>query len=147
MFAVQPEPLDADALVRAVSRPDAGAVVLFYGVVRDHNLGRRVERLEYEAYPELARTVMREAADEAKRRFPVLEVAAAHRTGALAVGEASLLVAVSSGHRAEAFAAGHWLVDRLKERLPVWKREVFEGGAEWLEGAPVTPPETAGPSE
>lgn len=131
---VTAEPLDPQRAVELVRRDDAGAVVVFLGVVRDHNLGRRVLYLEYDAYPEMARRVMRELAEEAMGRWPIVDVAVLHRIGHLEVGETSLLVAVSSPHRAEAFDAAHWLVDRLKERAPIWKKEVFEGGEEWIEG-------------
>lgn len=131
---VTAEPLDPQQAVELVRRDDAGAVVVFLGVVRDHNLGRRVLYLEYDAYPEMARRVMRELAEEAMGRWPIVDVAVLHRIGHLEVGETSLLVAVSSPHRAEAFDAAHWLVDRLKERAPIWKKEVFEGGEEWIEG-------------
>jgi molybdopterin synthase catalytic subunit len=134
LFEVTGEELDGARVVDAVRRDDAGAIVLFYGVVRNENLGRRVLYMEYDAYPEMAEKVMRELGDEIKSRFPVAEVAAQHRTGRLEIGETSLLVAVSSGHRREAFEACHAYVDRLKESVPVWKKEVFEGGEEWIEG-------------
>jgi molybdopterin synthase catalytic subunit len=136
---VTAEPLDPQRAVELVRRDDAGAVVVFLGVVRDHNLGRRVLYLEYDAYPEMARRVMRELAEEAMGRWPIVDVAVLHRIGHLEVGETSLLVAVSSPHRAEAFEAAHWLVDRLKERAPIWKKEVFEGGEEWIEGELPSP--------
>jgi molybdopterin synthase catalytic subunit len=134
LFEVTPEPLHGERLVEAVRRDDAGAVVLFYGIVRNENLGRRVLYLEYDAYPEMAAKVMREIADEVRGRYPVLEIACVHRSGRLEIGETSLLVAVSSGHRREAFEACHAYVDALKERAPIWKKEVFEGGEEWIEG-------------
>jgi molybdopterin synthase catalytic subunit len=90
--------------------------------------------LEYDAYPEMAEKVMRDLADEIKARFPITDIAVQHRTGRLEIGETSLLVAVSSPHRREAFEACHAYVDRLKEAVPVWKKEVFEGGEEWIEG-------------
>ncbi len=134
VFEVTAEPLDAQRLVERVRRDEAGAVALFYGVVRDNNLGRRVLYLEYDAYPEMATKVMREIADEIKARWPLTGVAIQHRTGRLEIGETSLLVAVSSPHRKEAFEACHALVDRFKEVVPVWKKEVWEGGEEWIEG-------------
>ncbi len=134
LFDVTPEPLDAQRVVEAVRRNDAGAVALFYGIVREQNLGRRVLYLEYDAYPEMAIKVMREIAAEVRSQWPVSEIAVQHRTGRIAIGETSLLVAVSSAHRGEAFEACHAYVDRLKERVPIWKKEVFEGGEEWIEG-------------
>lgn len=136
LFEVTSAPLEPQRVADHVRRDEAGAVVLFYGIVRDHNIGRRVLYLEYDAYPEMAEKVMRDLADEIKGRFPVTEIAAQHRTGRLEIGETSLLVAVSSPHRAEAFEACHAYVDRLKEGVPVWKKEVFEGGEEWIEGPP-----------
>jgi len=134
LFEVTARPLDPERVVDAVRSDEAGAVALFYGVVRNENLGRRVLYLEYEAYAEMAEKVMRELAAEIKARWPVREVAVQHRTGRLEIGETSLLVAVSSAHRREAFDACHAYVDRLKESVPVWKKEVFEGGEEWIEG-------------
>ncbi|HET9477391.1 MAG TPA: molybdenum cofactor biosynthesis protein MoaE [Dehalococcoidia bacterium] len=134
---VTDRPLDPDKLVSHVRKDEAGAVVLFYGVVRDNSLGRRVDHLEYDAYPEMAEKVMRDLADEIISRFPVTDIAIQHRTGRLEIGEASLLVALSSPHRKEGFEAAAALVDRFKEVVPVWKKEVWEGGEEWIEGEPV----------
>lgn len=143
MFLVTSDPLDAAQIVSDVSNPQSGAVALFFGVVRDHNLGRRVSHLEYDAYPPLAQRTMAEIAEETKARWPVSEVAIYHRTGRLEIGETSLLVAVASPHRAEAFEACHFCVDRVKQRVPVWKKEVWEGGEAWIEGTPVSPPQPA----
>jgi molybdopterin synthase catalytic subunit len=137
LFEVTEKPLDPEKLVSHVRKDEAGAVVLFYGVVRDNSLGRRVDHLEYDAYPEMAEKVMRDLADEIMARFPVTDIAIQHRTGRLEIGEASLLVAISSPHRKEGFAAAAALVDRFKEVVPVWKKEVWEGGEEWIEGEPV----------
>lgn len=134
MFEITTEALDPAPLVEAVRRDESGAVALFYGVVRNENLGRNVLWLEYDAYPEMAIKKMREVADEVRAKFPVTGVGALHRIGRLEIGETSLLVAVSSGHRKEAFEACHYAVDRIKEVVPVWKKEVFEGGEEWVEG-------------
>ncbi|MEO8456631.1 MAG: molybdopterin converting factor subunit 1 [Chloroflexota bacterium] len=140
LFEVTTEPLDSQRVMDAVKRDDAGAVTLFYGIVRNTNLGRRVLYLEYDAYPEMAPSVMREIAAEIKGIWQVAEIACQHRTGRLEIGETSLLVAVSSGHRKEAFDACHAYVDALKERAPIWKKEVFEGGEAWIEGDPTTEP-------
>ncbi|MHB8577950.1 MAG: molybdenum cofactor biosynthesis protein MoaE [Dehalococcoidia bacterium] len=130
-------PLDADGCARAVRTDASGAIVLFYGVVRNHNDGRAVLFLEYEAYPELAERQMTAVAEEIQQRFPVHAVAIAHRTGRLEIGETSLIVAVSSAHRADAFEACHAAVDRIKATVPVWKKEHWAGGGVWLEGTPV----------
>jgi molybdopterin synthase catalytic subunit len=126
--------LSTDEAIAAVSRPDAGAINVFLGVVRDNNLGRRVGHLEYEAYAGMAERVMREIAAEACERFGLLDCAVLHRTGRLEIGETSLLIAVACGHRAESFKGGHWLVDEIKKRVPVWKKEVWEDGEAWIEG-------------
>ncbi len=138
LFEVTAGPLDPARLVEQVRRDEAGAVALFYGVVRDHNMGRRVLYLEYDAYPEMATKVMLQIAEEIRARWPVTGIAIQHRTGRLEVGETSLLVAVSSPHRKEAFEACHALVDRFKEVVPIWKKEVWEGGEEWIEGEAVS---------
>ncbi len=137
LFEVTREPLDPRRLVEHVRKDESGAVALFYGVVRNNSMGRRVLYLEYDAYPEMATKVMRQIAAEIKERWPVTDIAIAHRTGRLEIGETSLLVAVSSPHRREAFAACGALVDRFKEVVPIWKKEVWEGGEEWIEGEPV----------
>ena len=134
MFVVTEDPLDPQPLVDAVRRDKAGAVALFYGVVRNENLGRAVQHLEYDAYPEMAEKKLREVADEVLARFAVTAVGAMHRTGRLEIGETSLLVAVSAPHRREAFEACHYAVDRIKQVVPVWKKEVREDGSEWIEG-------------
>jgi molybdopterin synthase catalytic subunit len=137
MFRITPEPLDAQQVMQAAADDAAGAIALFAGVVRNENLGRRVEYLEYDAYPPMAERKMAEIADEVRARWPVTGIAMAHRTGRLEIGEASVLIAVSSPHRGDAIEACHYAIDRLKTTVPIWKKEVFEGGEEWLEGTPV----------
>lgn len=137
LFEVVAEPLDPERLVAHVRKDEAGAVALFYGVVRNENMGRKVLYLEYDAYPEMATKQMRQIADQAKGQWPITDVAMQHRTGRLEIGETSLLIAVSSPHRKEAFDACHALVDRFKEVVPIWKKEVWEGGEEWIEGEAV----------
>lgn len=134
LIRVTDEVLRPDDAVAAVQTRASGAVTVFLGVVRDNNLGRNVGHLEYDAYPAMAERVMREIAEEAKARFGLEDCAVLHRTGRLEIGETSLLVAVASGHRAESFDAGHWLVDEIKRRVPVWKKEVWEDGEAWIEG-------------
>ena len=130
LFEVTANELDPGRVVEHVRRDDAGAIALFYGVVRDYNRGRKVMHLEYDAYPAMATKVMQRIANEVKERFNVAETAIQHRTGRLEIGETSLLVAVSSAHRREAFEACQALVDRFKEEVTIWKKEVFEGGEE-----------------
>jgi molybdopterin synthase catalytic subunit len=134
LIRVTPDELNTGEAIGAVASPAAGAISVFLGVVRDNNLGRKVQYLEYDAYPSMAEKVMRELADEAKERFGLEDCAVLHRTGRLEIGETSLLIAVSCGHRAESFEAGHWLVDEIKKKVPVWKKEVWEDGEAWIEG-------------
>ena len=141
LFKVTHDPMNADELVRLVRRDEAGAVSLFYGDVRNHSEGRSVDRLEYEAHESMALRKMREVAAETKQRYPeVCEVGVWHRIGMLEIGETSLLVAVSSPHRRDAFEACHWCVDRIKEVVPVWKKEHWSDGSAWVEGHAVEAP-------
>lgn len=133
-------PIGVDALVRAVRDPAAGAIVTFLGTTRNVNAGRRVVRLEYEAFSSMAEREMRRLADEAKRRWTIRRVAMAHRIGRVPVGETSVAIAVSAGHRTEAFLAARWLIDRLKEIVPIWKREHFRGGVVWIGAQQGGPP-------
>ena len=137
LIEITAEPLAPEPFLQHVRRDDSGAVALFLGVVRDNSHGRRVLYLEYDAYPEMAEKKLREVAEEAQSRWPITDVAIAHRTGRLEIGETSLLVAVSSPHRHDAFAACHHIVNRIKEIVPIWKKEVWEGGEAWIEGEPV----------
>jgi len=136
-FQVTEEPLDPRRMVDRVRRDEAGAIALFYGVVRNHSEGRRVLYLEYDAYPSMAVKKMRQVAEEVHSRWSITDIAISHRIGRLEIGETSLLVAVSAPHRREAFEACHHAVDRIKELVPVWKKEVWEGGESWVEGHPV----------
>ena len=134
LIRVTPDPLNTQQAIDAVASPRAGAINVFLGVVRDNNLGREVRYLDYEAYPSMAEKVMREIAEESIQKFGFEDVAVLHRTGKLEIGETSLLIAVSSGHRAESFEGGHWLVNEIKKRVPVWKKEVWADGESWIEG-------------
>ena len=132
------EPIDVASL--AGTTPGDGALCLFVGVVRNENRGRAVLRLEYEAYEEMALPLMEEIAAETGRRFPVTDVRLVHRLGSLEIGEASVAVAVSSPHRAEAFAACRFAIDTLKAQVPIWKKEAYADGSEWLDGTPAPRP-------
>jgi molybdopterin synthase catalytic subunit len=129
------EPIDVLAL--SVARDADGAVCLFVGTVRDHNRGRAVVALEYEAYEEMALPLLREIGEEARRLFPVSEVRLAHRLGRLAVGEASVAVAAAAAHRKDAFAACRYAIDALKARVPIWKKEHYADGTAWLDEGPA----------
>jgi len=132
LISVTTERLDVAAHERAVDDRGAGAVVVFQGVVRDHDHGRPVVSLEYEAHPS-AETVLREVAEEIAADPTVYAVAVSHRVGPLEIGDVALVAAVSTAHRAAAFAACARLVDEVKSRLPVWKRQVFgDGTDEWV---------------
>jgi molybdopterin synthase catalytic subunit len=133
------EPLDARRLEAAVLTPTAGAICTFTGVVRNNSRDRAVTHLEYEAYPEMAENGMRAIGLEIAERWPEARVAMAHRVGNLEIGEASVVVSVSCPHRAEAIAACKWGIDRLKESVPVWKKEYAEDGVAWVEGEDLRP--------
>jgi molybdopterin converting factor subunit 1 len=134
LFELTPDPLDARRMEVAVSHKGAGAICTFTGVVRDNSRGRSVTHLDYEAYAEMAIAQMRKIGDEIAERWPEARVAMAHRTGQLDIGEASVVVSVSCPHRAEAIAACKWGIDRLKESVPIWKKEHAADGTYWIEG-------------
>ena len=138
-FLTTPDPLNAEALVAAVSSPGCGAVTTFIGLVRDHNAGRRVEWLDYEAYPALAVKTFERIGSESVARWPSVALAIHHRVGRIAIGEASVVIAAASAHRADAFAACRYAIERVKQIAPVWKHEHFEGGVVWVEGATADP--------
>jgi len=139
---ISPDPLDPAALVSRVRSDADGAVILFVGTVRDHNEGRSVEHLEYEAYAEMAERELAEIADEAVERWKVGDVAVEHRTGLLRIGEASVAIAVASAHRDAAYSASRYIIEELKKRVPIWKREGYtDGRSEWVRGCAHGPAE------
>jgi molybdopterin synthase catalytic subunit/molybdopterin converting factor small subunit len=131
-FLLSAEPLSLDAVVDEVRSERAGAIATFVGTTRIESRGRTVHRLEYEAYEEMAEKVMGEIADELKRRYDLCEIAIHHRTGQVDIGEASVVIAVSAPHRQDALAACKDAIDTLKEQVPLWKKEIYEGGEEWI---------------
>jgi molybdopterin synthase catalytic subunit len=137
--ALTTDPLDVTALVHFVDATGMGATVTFLGLVRDHNQGRRVQHLVYEAYEALAERALRRIVDEAHEQWPATVLAIHHRTGTLAIGEASVAIAAASPHRADAFAACRYAIERVKQIVPIWKHEYFEGGDVWIEGATADP--------
>jgi molybdopterin synthase catalytic subunit len=139
LFELTRDPLDARRLEAAVSHAGAGAICTFTGVVRDTSRGRSVTHLDYEAYAEMAAAQMRKIGDEIAQQWPEARVAMAHRTGKLEIGEASVVVSVSCPHRAEAIAACKWGIDRLKESVPIWKKEHAADGTYWIEGDEAKP--------
>ena len=137
--AITTVPLDFRALIATVSQDADGAVVTFAGLVRDHNMDRRVLFLEYEGYEPLALKALELIVAEARQAWPDTRVAVHHRLGRLEVGEASVVIAAASPHRAHAYAACRYTIERVKQIVPIWKREHFEGGQVWLEGAVADP--------
>jgi molybdopterin synthase catalytic subunit len=131
-FRVTDQPLSLEAVAADVADERAGAVATFTGTVRRQSRGREVTRLEYEAYAEMAEEVMARLAAELEQRYELCAVAIHHRVGVLEIGEASVVVAVSAPHRQDALAACKDAIDTLKETVPLWKKEVYEGGEEWL---------------
>jgi molybdopterin synthase catalytic subunit len=146
-FAVTRDPLVLGPLVDLVGRDPAGAAVTFVGLVRGENLGRRVLRLEYEAYEPLAVASFERIAAECRDEWPSVGLALHHRIGVLEVGECSVAIAAASPHRAEAFAACRYAIERVKQISPIWKREHFEGGEVWIEGATADPDDEAARAE
>ena len=133
MIRLTHEPIDYHALTEQVRRPDCGAVVTFLGTVRDLTDGRITAALDYEAYPGMAEKKMAEIEQDTRSRWPVGDIVLEHRLGHLEVGEVSVAVAVSCPHRAEAFEACRYAIDRLKELVPIWKKENWaDGGTEWV---------------
>ncbi len=124
--------LEPGRAVELVRHPGAGAIVTFVGTTRDHTGDRRVLRLEYEAYRPMADEQLKRVADEMRAQWDLTGVAIHHRLGRLEIGEASLVVAVSSAHRRAAFEACHFSIDRIKQIVPIWKKEFFQGGEVWV---------------
>ena len=132
LFEITEAPLSLDAMVAAIRQDACGAIASFLGIVRGVARGRKVDHLEYDAYPEMAIAKMRQIGDEIRTRWPVDRIAIAHRVGRLGVGEASVAIAVASPHRHEALQACAYAIERLKEIVPIWKKEVWSDGAEWI---------------
>lgn len=150
LLAIGSDPLILEPLITAVisrdggDRSDAGpgsdgAVATFLGLVRNHNLGRLVHYLEYEAYEPLALRAFERIASESAARWPGVRLALHHRIGRIEVGDASVAIAAASAHRADAFGACRYAIERVKQIAPIWKREFFEGGDVWIEGATADP--------
>lgn len=135
--------LDLGAIVGLVEGSGAGALVSFLGLVRDHNHGRRVTHLVYEAYEPLAERALARIVDEVVEHWPSVALAIHHRIGHLQIGDASVAIAAASPHRADAFAACRYAIERIKQIVPIWKHEYFEGGDVWIEGATADPEDAA----
>lgn len=133
VFAISDMPIARDELVESLANEKAGALVTFEGWVRNHNEGRMVERLEYEAFQPLARAEGERIIDEAIERYGILAAACVHRVGSLSTGEMAVFVAVTAAHRAEAFSACRYIIDEVKSRLPIWKKEHYvDGTSGWV---------------
>ena len=143
-IAVTDSALQLDSLIRLVSNGGGhGAIATFVGVVRDTNLDRRVTHLEYEAYAPMAVKALAQICREADREWPGTRLAVHHRVGRLAIGDASIVIAAASAHRVKAFAACRYVIERVKQIVPIWKHEFFEGGEVWIEGATANPDDEA----
>jgi molybdopterin synthase catalytic subunit len=142
--AVTPDRLDLEPLLRLVAEGGGhGAITSFVGTVRDNNVNRRVTHLEYEAYEPLAVKALEQIVEETVAQWPGIRVAVHHRIGRLAIGEASIIIAAASAHRANAFAACRYVIERVKQIVPIWKHEFFDGGEVWIEGATANPTDEA----
>lgn len=146
MIQLVHEPIDTQAILAATAHPHAGAVVLFLGVTRQLTAGRETASLDYECYPEMAVKKLAELETQARERWPLLHCIVVHRLGHLEISEASIAIAVSSPHRRAAFEAGQWLIDTIKEVVPIWKQENWQDGTqEWVHPGLDSPAEQAPP--
>jgi molybdopterin synthase catalytic subunit len=132
MFHATNQPIDLNELVLFVTDPEAGAIATFIGTTRNNNEGRKVIGLDYEAYPQMAEKELARIGEDAKKQWPICRMAIVHRLGPVKIGEASVIIAVSSAHRDAAFAACRYAIEEIKKTVPIWKREVFEGGEVWI---------------
>ncbi len=132
LFEITTEKPSVDEVIARLADPASGAVIAFVGVVRGNTDGREVRYLEYEAYPEMAEELLRQIGGEIQARWNTIQkVAIVHRVGRLYIGEASVVIALSAAHREQVFDAVHYAIDRLKQIVPIWKKEVWTDGAEW----------------
>lgn len=136
MFKVTEEQILVEPLVDQVKRGEDGAVVTFVGLVRNNSNGKKVLYLEYDAYKEMAEKKLREIGNEIQAKWGLADVAICHRVGRMEVGETCVVIAVGAPHRKQAFEACHYAIDRLKQIVPIWKKEVYEDGEVWVEEAP-----------
>ena len=147
LLSITADPIDMASVVRLAEagKPTGrfGAVMSFLGTVRGENLGRRVVELEYEAYEPLAIKAFEIISGEVAQHWPTTRLAVQHRIGRVPIGEASIVIAAAAPHRAEAFQACRYVIERVKQIAPIWKREVFEGGEAWVEGATADPTDAA----
>ena len=133
MIQIVDKNIDVEELLASVSVPEAGGIDMFLGTTRNHSKGKKVVRLEYEAYSPMALRMMSEIESEIRKRWNIQKISIVHRVGAVPVMEASVAIAVSAAHRKEAFEACRYAIDELKKRVPIWKKEIFEDGEVWVE--------------
>jgi molybdopterin synthase catalytic subunit len=141
MFQVTDKPINLQELVDFVTDPEAGAVATFIGTTRNNNEGRKVIALDYEAYPEMAEKQLARLGEEATKKWPICRMAIVHRLGPVQITEPSVIIAVSAAHREAAFAACRFAIEEIKKTVPIWKKEVYEGGEIWIgtqSGQPLT---------
>lgn len=141
MFRVTDQPVQLQELVEYVTDPEAGAIATFIGTTRNNNEGRKVIALNYEAYPEMAEKELVRLGDEARQRWNICRMAIVHRIGPVQITEPSVMIAVSAAHREDAFAACRFAIEEIKKSVPIWKKEVYEGGEVWIgtqTGQPLT---------
>lgn len=136
MISLTTDPIDVASALNHLQSDQAGAIDLFLGVVRDNTQNRSVDRLDYEAYDRMALSEIEKIADEAARRWPVLRYVIIHRTGTLRIGEMAVLIGVATAHRADAFDACRYIIDTIKQTVPIWKKEVFTDGEVWVNAHP-----------
>lgn len=136
MITVTSHPIDVASALKDIQSEQAGAIDLFIGVVRDNTQERPVDRLEYEAYDRMAISEMQKIADDAHNRWPILRYSIIHRKGILRIGEIAVLIGVATAHRADAFEACRYIIDTIKQTVPIWKKEVFTDGEEWVNAHP-----------
>lgn len=136
MITLTNEPLDIQHITQLAYSQEAGAINVFVGTVRANTQRKKVVRLEYEAYEPMAVSEIQKIVDAANLKWPIQKIAVSHRTGILSVGEIAVVVAVSTPHRKESFEACQFIIDSLKKTVPIWKKEIFEGGEEWISAHP-----------
>jgi len=134
-FKITPQKIVVESVIRKVQDVEAGALVVFIGNVRRTSRGRQVEYLEYEAYREMALKEFARMGEDVKEKWKIKKLAIVHRTGKIKLGEASVVIAVSSPHRKEAYKASRYVIERLKQSVPIWKKEVWKGGERWIQGS------------
>jgi len=132
MFRVTDKPINLQELVDCVTDPEAGAIATFIGTTRNNNEGRKVIALDYEAYPDMAEKELTRLGEEARRKWQICRMAIVHRVGPVQITEPSVMIAVSAAHREAAFAACRFAIEEIKKTVPIWKKEVYEGGEIWI---------------